>query len=272
MSAIKRVLVLHGYSQNAAIFSKRLAALRKESKDIDYVFVNAPLILLPTDLFTSPQSLDSEASGSGIVDTQSNPETALRGWWKTQKDKDRANTSGLKESILFLRDVLKEQKFDGVFGFSQGAGLAAVLAALLERPHLYPDFLVDGKSPHPPFQFCVAVSGFKLKDPSCDALFTPSYSTPTLHVLGKTDVVVIEERARQLIAVSANARVEEHEGGHFVPSKGTWRKFLVNWMKDPSAPLPSPSAASVSQSEPPSGTSTPAIGGADYKNAVQMKL
>lgn len=53
---------------------------------------------------------------------------------------------------------------------SQGAGLAAVLAALvrrvfvpardapltyldyaqLERPHLYPPFLVDGAAPHPP--------------------------------------------------------------------------------------------------------------------------
>ncbi|PPQ67957.1 hypothetical protein CVT26_005837 [Gymnopilus dilepis] len=264
MSVVKRVLVLHGYSQNANILSKRLGALRKESKDIDYVFINAPHVLQPADLFSSPQSLDSEAPAS-VAETQSNPETALRGWWTANRDKDKTVMSGLRESILLVRDVLKEQRFDGVFGFSQGAAFAGLLAALLERPHLYPDFLINGKAPHPPFQFCVAVSGFRVKDPSINHVFEPSYSTPTLHVLGKTDVVVVEERSRQLIEVSANARVEEHEGvsvasGHFVPSKGNWRKFMVNYMKDPSAPHPSPSGASLPPSGPPSGTSTPAIG------------
>ena len=41
----------------------------------------------------------------------------------------------------------------------------------------------------------------------------PGYSTPTLHILGKTDIVVVEERSRQLIEVSENPRVEEHDGG-----------------------------------------------------------
>ncbi len=33
---------------------------------------------------------------------------------------------------------------------SQGAALAAIVAALLEKPESYPPFLVDGKPPHPP--------------------------------------------------------------------------------------------------------------------------
>jgi predicted esterase len=270
MSVMKRILVLHGYSQNATIFSKRLGALRKECKDIDFVFVNAPHILLPADLFGSPQRFDSISEAPSEVDTQSDPNTALRAWWKANKD--RTSATGLQESIMVIRDVLREQSFDGVFGFSQGAAFAGLLSALLERPHLYPPFLVDGKAPHPPFQFCVAVSGFRVKDPFCDPFFTPGYSTPTLHILGATDVVVVEERSRQLVNVSTNARVEEHDGGHFVPSKGNWRKFLVNYMRDPSAPHPSPAP---SQSEPPSGPSTPVGGGSggDYKNAVMsMKL
>ena len=87
----------------------------------------------------------------------------------------------------------------------------------------------------------------------------PSYSTPTLHVLGKTDAVVVEERSRQLIEVSENSRVEEHNGGdcisfsvlmlrsrliifalgHFVPSQSSWRKLFANYMSDPSHPSPS---------------------------------
>ena len=62
-------------------------------------------------------------------------------------------------------------------------------------------------------QFCISVSGFRLNDPLSLKFLMPSYSTPTLHILGKTDIVVVEERSRQLIEVSENSRVEEHNGG-----------------------------------------------------------
>lgn len=61
--------------------------------------------------------------------------------------------------------------------------------------------------------FCISVAGFKPFGEFSDAIFLPNYSTPTVHVLGKTDVIVVEERARTLIDVSANARVEYHDGG-----------------------------------------------------------
>ncbi|KJA28683.1 hypothetical protein HYPSUDRAFT_196868 [Hypholoma sublateritium FD-334 SS-4] len=258
--AIKRVLVLHGYSQNATVLSKRLGALRKEGKELEFVFVNAPHILAPAEMFAAPPAqLDSQgpaAGGPTAEEMQADEATALRGWWQPSKDGTVAR--GLEESIMSLREVLRGAVFDGVFGFSQGAGLAAVLAALLERPHLYPPFLVDGAAPHPPFKFCVSVSGFRLRDPLSDTLFAAPYTTPTLHVLGRTDVVVTEERSRQLVALSAAARVEEHDGGHFVPSKGPWRKFLVGWMKDPAAQLVAPGAAAANVDS--SGTSTPVPG------------
>lgn len=50
----------------------------------------------------------------------------------------------------------------------------------------------------------------------CRPFFEPAYTTPTLHVVGKTDVVVVEERSRMLIDVSSNKRVEEHEGGEYI--------------------------------------------------------
>jgi hypothetical protein len=39
--------------------------------------------------------------------------------------------------------------------------------------------------------------------------------TPTLHVIGKTDIIIVEERSMLLVEVSGNARVEEHEGGGY---------------------------------------------------------
>ncbi len=101
----------------------------------------------------------------------------------------------------------------------------------LQKPDTYPAFLVDGKPPHPPLSvlsliseavrlprlclrsFCIAVAGFKPPGPTSDALFLPSYSTQTLHVLGKNDVIVVEERSKTLLDVSSNKRVEWHDGG-----------------------------------------------------------
>lgn len=132
-------------------------------------------------------------------------------------------------------------------------------------------------------QFCIVVSGFRLGDATIDALYTPSYSTYTLFIIGKTDVIVPEERSRLLAQASANRRIEEHDGGaylipenilvligshllgHFVPSKGSWRKFLRDFMKDPFAEVLSPSASTQS-----SGSSTPV--GPSHGSALMMKL
>jgi len=57
------------------------------------------------------------------------------------------------------------------------------------------------------------VSGFKVPGPLSNAVFAEGYVTPTLHVLGKNDILVVEERSRVLINVSTGKRVEEHEGG-----------------------------------------------------------
>lgn len=236
---VPRVLVLHGYTQNASIFGKRIGALRKTlGKDVDLVIVDAPMLLRPVDM-TGTLSAPAPAAAD-------DPKLAPRAWWRTNGA--RTVLEGLENSLVFLRDVLRAQRFDGVFGFSQGAAMAAVLAALLERPHLFPPFLVDGAPPHPPFAFCVAVSGFAPAGALAGTLFADGYATPTLHVLGQNDVVVVEERSRALVAVSRAARVEEHDGGHFVPSSGAWRAFLKAYMRDPLGDVPGPTTP---------GTATP---------------
>jgi Serine hydrolase (FSH1) len=133
-----------------------------------------------------------------------------------------------------------------------------------------PVFLICFIIDQPPLvsrEFCISVSGYRLNDPFCLEFLVPGYSTPTLHILGKTDIVVVEERSRQLIEVSENPRVEEHNGGdsyllvpsnvvadlwlgHFVPSQSAWRKFFANYMNDPSGQHPSPNASVLVNSEP----------------------
>ncbi|KAK0506446.1 FSH1-domain-containing protein [Armillaria luteobubalina] len=249
MTSTKSILVLHGYAQNAHILSKRLGALRKQcGKDVDMVFIDAPHVLQAEDLFGGA----SESNENTLEAYTEDPTLTPRGWFRAFADKTRA--VGLDDSLVLFRDILTERTYDGVFGFSQGAAVAALLCALLEKPESYPPFLIDGKSPHPPFKFCVAVAGLRITDPLVDVLFNPTYSTSTLHIIGKTDTIVTSDRSQELIDVSSNKRIEEHDGGHFVPSKTPWRKFLAAYIRDPSADIPSPI---VSESTPNSGAATP---------------
>ncbi|KAF9243177.1 FSH1-domain-containing protein [Melanogaster broomeanus] len=199
----------------------------------------APIVLQPVDL----DGFTANALGADEVTTAtSDPTLTPRAWWKANPD--RTVASGLEDSLEMLRDILRRDQYDGVFGFSQGAAMAAFLAALLEKPHLYPAFLVDGQPPHPLFQFCVSVSGFK------------------------TDVVVVEERSKMLLDVSANARLEEHEGGHFVPSKASWRNFLRDYLSNPLADVPSPGSG---MSHSSSGTTTPSSQAAEMGGCIEVR-
>ncbi|RPD57917.1 hypothetical protein L226DRAFT_547736 [Lentinus tigrinus ALCF2SS1-7] len=248
---VKKVLVLHGYCN--------MSALRKAcGKDIDLVFVDAPHLLTPADLaaaFGTSASEEAPVNDSGAPEasTDSDPTLVPRGWWKT--DVTLTEAIGLEDSILYLRDILSKDHYDGIFGFSQGAGMAAILVALLEKPDVFPPFLIDGKSPHPPVEFCICAAGFRQDSPLCDSVFLPNYSTRTLHIIGLADTLVPKETSLKLVDVSANKRVEYHDGSHFVPSKANWRNFLKAYMKDPTGDIPSPAPGPASQSA--SGAATP---------------
>ncbi|KAI0697393.1 serine hydrolase FSH [Cerioporus squamosus] len=250
----KKVLVLHGYAQNGLIFSKRVSS---GDSICATFFVDAPHVLTPADLaaaFNKSEESSLNDLGAPEASTDSDPALAPRGWWKT--DASRTKAIGLEDSILYLRDILSKDHYDGIFGFSQGAGMAAIMAALqLEKPDVFPPLLVDGKPPHPPFTFCISAAGFRQDSPLCDSIFLPSYSTPTLHIIGRADTLVPAEYSQKLVDVSANKRVEYHDGSHFVPSKASWRNFLKAYMKDPLGDIPPPAPATASQ--PASGAATP---------------
>lgn len=61
----------------------------------------------------------------------------------------------------------------------------------------------------------IFVGGFlpASREPSFEPYFP--VALPTLHVIGKTDTLVTEERSMTLVHGSTNARVEKHEGGEY---------------------------------------------------------
>ena len=123
----------------------RCMLYRYHSDDNRAVFLDAPHVLSPADLaetFNTPEELG--ASDAADPDPAMQP----RGWWKV--DRTRTKLTGIEASFELLRDTLKKDRYvvsgvrflslcspdlpQGVFGFSQGAAMAALLAALVSNP------------------------------------------------------------------------------------------------------------------------------------------
>ncbi|KAL8292138.1 hypothetical protein RQP46_001604 [Phenoliferia psychrophenolica] len=197
-----RVLMLCGYLQTASIFSGRLGNLRKAVKGFaELTFIEPPFIIDGDD------NPDKEAPP---LDTLK-PEERPRGWWMMRGEAGRKAYTNFDECLEYVRKVLDEQgPFDAVLGFSQGAGCAAIVAALLEKPTLHPAFAT---CTHPRFSI----------------LFETPCHTPSLHIIGKQDMLVTEDRSLALAKAFTEARIEFHDGGHFIPSKTPWKNFLKEY-------------------------------------------
>ncbi|KZO93849.1 hypothetical protein CALVIDRAFT_539502 [Calocera viscosa TUFC12733] len=219
-----RVLALHGFGQNAHMFKTQIGSIcRTCADDIEFVFPDGPIVVHPPDEACSSVSLTDEngmplyREASIVID----PCSTLRGWFIYNET--RTKYQGVEESLRFLRSILKAQQFDGIFGFSQGAVMASYLCAYLENPSTHPLF-----SPrfHPPMKFAILASSLAPADPPLPDIIR----TPTLHALGRNDTFMTNKESATLVRACRDPRVEYHDGGHFVQTKATWRRFYREWM------------------------------------------
>ncbi|KAI9604733.1 hypothetical protein KEM48_002783 [Puccinia striiformis f. sp. tritici PST-130] len=248
-SAFLRICTNHGNianPMNASIFSKRVAAVRKVCQvHCEMVFVDAPIIVQapdPTGAYVN--KYDSAAVADPTPETD--PALIPRAWWRTKEIPDGENGikkiyEGLDESLRFIRRVIDEQgPFVACFGFSQGAALAGILTSILEHPSLHTAFSEPPLTSQKPFKAAILVSGFKLRHPpvwdrSSEGVDT-KLTTRSLHVIGKTDTVIGDDLSQSLVDAFAEPRVERHDGGHFVPSKKSWRDFFALYMQSLNQP------------------------------------
>lgn len=256
----RKVLVLHGYGHNAYMMSRMFAQTIKEcEKEIEFYFLDGPQVLLPIDLphqLNTPVSIPSDSpwlsAPACSKPSLSPPHSDVpRGWFTILDDSSRSSIPGAQESIEFLKDILQQYRFEAIVGFSQGAGMAEWVAAMLEHPQFYPDFCVDGRPPHPPLKYIVSIAGFicrspyddwtrfpiRVEDPDDPALHI---NTPVLHVLGRSDIVVPRERTEIALFFHKNKRIEEHVGGHYVPRTPKWRRFFTEFFLKPFGSVASP--------------------------------
>ncbi|KAI9256207.1 serine hydrolase FSH [Sporodiniella umbellata] len=220
-----RILCLHGMVQNASVFRKKTAVIRKKlDKMADLIYVTAP------QMTVDPQ-YTSEAHREAAADENAPEEGKPFAWWHPYKNDERNLTQdgyyrGFKESIDYLKDVLqKEGPFDGIFGFSQGACLAAVLLTALEHRTSI-DLLKEVN--HPDFKFGILAAGFKpTSQKATQDFWALPITTPTLHMIGLEDTLITPEMQQTLVDQCIDPVLIKHSGGHVVPSNAPSRNDTV---------------------------------------------
>lgn len=123
-------------------------------------------------------------------------------WWHTQNE--GKVYQGWRDSAHRISSYIRENNISGIFGFSQGAAMAALITAL-NTQHL---------------KFSIIVSGFTPRAVDCAEVLTTAtpIHTPSLHVIGEADVLVDPDRSRDLMKLFLNPKLHSHAGGHFIPS------------------------------------------------------
>lgn len=192
-----RILALHGYHGSGEILRGQMGTIPSELADIaDFVFIDAPSH--DDRDFGWWHAVEAEPDPACEDPGVHGPRRHYKGWQRT------------REAIVRL---FEEEKFDGLFGFSQGAALSGLLTGMRARGKATTERPLH-------FDFVMMVSGFPSNDPKLAALYTQrdAYDLPSLHVLGHADGIVPVERTRALAAHFVNPIFAEHAGGHVISS------------------------------------------------------
>lgn len=178
----RRMLALHGKGGNARAFARQLAPLcDATSEHWEWHFADG-----------------------GTIE----PNPGGRGWWALRPGERTFNASelpGVEDSIAMVRET---GPWAGIFGFSQGAMLAALVMA--EDPSCVTECAIIAGAAWPT---CVAHKLERMENGQMDV--TP---TRSLHIIGASDAINPPEQALRVArAFGLSASVLNHDGGHIVP-------------------------------------------------------
>ncbi|KAI8817839.1 serine hydrolase-domain-containing protein, partial [Fimicolochytrium jonesii] len=234
-----RILCLHGYTQNAEVFRKRLAVLRKDVKDTaELVFMSAPHDVAPEHL--PPGFSQTESEGP-------------KAWFRFKETAEIYE--GIDDSLAAISSMwsspsadLSATRFHGILGFSQGATMAAIALPQLEPKPL----------------FSIHVSGFLPRDASWAGFLKERAAmlggVPSLHVFGRADTWVPPFKSERLMhaPLRKGPQALVHDGGHFVPMGAAHRRLYKKFLGRISSQLTNPLGArafststTARQSDPP---------------------
>lgn len=200
------LIALHGYTMNGAVMRAHLGPLAAALEaHVDLVCPDAPLACAP-DSVERLYALWQRPRAPG----------PHRTWWDSNDD--GSVYRGFEDTRDTLAALLDRHEPAALLGFSQGAMLAAAIAALAVR----------GEAP--PIRFAVLVAGRVPRAVSLQPLFTAPIDLPSLHVWGERDTLTgAMSPALRDAFVGAEALV--WPGPHVVPSTGPEAERIVDFVR-----------------------------------------
>ena len=203
-----RILCLHGYRGNARTLQIQMRPLTQGLESLaEFVFVDAPALATGNFGWWHAVSNDDDSKSAGV----GQPTIRYEGWSETK---------------AWLVSLFQQSApFDGVFGFSQGAALTALLVGLRS-----PCEAEDRIS----FDFAMMVGGFASNDGSHAYLYQrrSEYGLPSVHIAGTSDFVVPSSQSDRLASLFGNPLMLRHSGGHVVPGDPHLRNSVAAFLQE----------------------------------------
>ncbi|GMM33931.1 putative serine hydrolase [Saccharomycopsis crataegensis] len=210
-SSPNKILMLHGFAQNASIFRAKTSRLRKllEGKSLELYYADAPIELKPED------------NGSEVISA-----IKLRAWWITECQNGQKSFD-ITQAITSIKEIIiKEGPFVGIIGFSQGAALAQMIVNNIN----------EWGNGDTTLKFSIFVSGFAMKESMVDKhqeVLNNKISLPSMMVIGELDTVISNERSLEFVKNNTEPGtniVVSHQGAHIFPSSNTMMKKISEWI------------------------------------------
>ncbi len=201
------LLALHGYTMNGAGLRRLLLGLETRlSEHVELIFPDAPNVASAAAVARLEQRMQVPRGAPPHLE-----------WWSASED-GRAY-QGWDSSCAALRELLERHPGAGVLGFSQGAAVAAALAALGSHGRL------------PPLRFAVMVAGFTPRSAELAPLFAGApLDVPSLHVWGTADPFAKHGLALAEKFSASSRELLTWAGGHKLPG-GEAAAGLVDFVR-----------------------------------------
>ncbi|RNA06299.1 ovarian cancer-associated protein 2 -like [Brachionus plicatilis] len=193
-----RILMIHGYRQNEYIFRDKTGGLRKNLKNLAELVYCEAFHDIPKEY---------------RLNQNEEQEIKEKCWYLKEPGCKFDYEQDFEKSIRHLDEVFCEKgPFDGIWGFSQGATMVAVLSKLLT------DEKKSNLIPNVKFKFAIIAATCKSSQNELDKFYDPTRKI-NLHIIGKCDKLVDYNQALVLSEYFKDPKVYPHELGHFVPAK-----------------------------------------------------
>jgi len=212
----KKILALYGYAMNRDWFRQWLTTIESElAGRAVFDYPQAPVACPEAEvraMMSRFQAAVPEARiGAGLNWC----------WFRATDDKPRRYI-GLHDTLAWLQRYCDEHgPFDGVLGWSQGAVMAAIMAAVQQNGSGY-DFGL---------KWLVLCGGFMPGDGDVTPWFSSRLPFPSLHVVGKKEPDFLRQRAHKLHAAFEDAQWLETPLGHMLPVQyPEYMNRICNWI------------------------------------------